>query len=424
MRRQVLGFLLLFSAVLAGSVGLVPASSAAVGPNTTWTMASDSGDYILAGGQYAYDASSGMLLEGTAARVEGSVDGWRFSVEPADGDVLAAGRTYAGATRTPFHAANVPGLELSGHGRGCNTLTGSFSITELTFDGDGRLESLLLSFVQHCEGGVPAAYGTIAWHSSTAAPPAPPKLTMKLAGKHAAYGKKVMVEAQLSGASANREVSVYARLSDGREQLLTRGSVDATGRLAVRVKLTETATIIARLSGGGAFPDPEAAQDVTVAGKLRSAFLDKAPKQGKFHVYRSSKSATIGSLLQPNHKGDCLSFRLQLQQRGAWGFDTVTRCLRLNKHSAVGVRVPGDPRGIGIPIRIRSEWKGDDRNTKANGKWLYFKFVAGRVAAENAVPRSSRTHSTPSPAVAPWAMSSRLSTLLVAVDGSAGAIRT
>ena len=165
--------------------------------------------------------------------------------------------------------------KLSGHGRGCNTLTGSFSITELTFDGDGRLESLLLSFVQHCEGGVPAAYGTIAWHSSTAAPPAPPKLTMKLAGKHAAYGKKVMVEAQLSGASANREVSVYARLGNGKEQLLTRGSVEATGRLAVRVKLTETATIIARLSGGDAFPDPEAAQDVTVAGKLRCV-----PRQG------------------------------------------------------------------------------------------------------------------------------------------------
>ena len=78
---------------------------------------------------------------------------------------------------------------------------------------------------------------------------------------------------------------------------------------------------------------------------------------------------------------------------------SATCDLRLNRHSAVGVRVLGDPRGIGIPIRIRSEWKGDDRNTKANGKWLYFKFVAGRVAAENDVPRSSRTHSTPSPAI-------------------------
>ena len=36
------------------------------------------------------------------------------------------------------------------------------------------------------------------------------------------------------------------------------------------------------------------------------------------------------------------------------------------------------------------------------------------------VPRSSRTHSTPSPAVGPCAASSRLSTLLVAVDGQVG----
>ena len=41
------------------------------------------------------------------------------------------------------------------------------------------------------------------------------------------------------------------------------------------------------------------------------------------------------------------------------------------------------------------------------------------------VPRSSRTHScSPSPAVAPWATSSRLSTLLVAVLGRSRAIRT
>ncbi|QIG43062.1 helix-turn-helix domain-containing protein [Nocardioides anomalus] len=41
-----------------------------------------------------------------------------------------------------------------------------------------------------------------------------------------------------------------------------------------------------------------------------------------------------------------------------------------------------------------------------------------------AVPRSSRTHSTPSPAVAPWRISSRLRTLLVAVWGSVAAMRT
>jgi hypothetical protein len=382
MRRRVLGSALLFLAVLTGSAGLAPAASAAVGPNTTWAMASDPGDYILAGEQYAYDASSGMQLQGTAARIEGTVDGWRLSVEPADGDVLAAGRTYAGATRTPLHAGNVPGLELIGNGRGCNTLTGTFTIPELTFDLGGNLESLVLTFEQHCEGNAPAAYGSIAWHASTAAPPVPPKLTMKMNEKHVAYGKKVTVEAQLSGESANREVSVYARLSDGKEQLLTRASVDAAGHLAVRVKLTETATIIARLSGNGAFPDREAGQDVIVSGKLRSAFLDKAPHSGKFHLYRYTKDATVGSLLLPNHKGDCLSFRLQLQARGSWGYDTVTKCLKLNKNSAVGVRVPGDPRAVGIPIRIRSEWKGDDRNAKANGKWLYLKFVAGgRVAA-------------------------------------------
>jgi hypothetical protein len=133
-------------------------------------MRSAPGDYILAGKDYAYDAGSGMQLEGTASRIEGSVDGWDLSIEPADGDMLQAGRTYSGATRTPFHAAAEPGLQLLGHGRGCNTLTGRFTILEASFDGGGNLASVALSFEQHCEGGAPAAYGSIAWHSSVAAP--------------------------------------------------------------------------------------------------------------------------------------------------------------------------------------------------------------------------------------------------------------
>src|SRR5262249_24111621 len=151
------------------------------------------GDYILGGQPYAYDATSGMALQGTDTRITGMVDDWHLSIEPADGDVLAEGRTYTGATRTPFHGATEPGLELIGHGRGCIPLKGTFTIHELSFDVSGDLESLVLTFEQHCEGMTPAAYGSLAWHSSTPAPPVPgtvpkppvqPKLTLKVAGKH------------------------------------------------------------------------------------------------------------------------------------------------------------------------------------------------------------------------------------------------
>lgn len=375
MKRRALGLAVLPLAVVVGLLTPAPSASAAVGPYTTWAMTSDAGDYILAGHAYSYDAGSGMQLHGTSTGVSGSVDGWNFSIEPADGDTLQAGRTYAGATRTPFHQSTEPGVELYGHGRGCNTLTGSFTVQELSFDLAGELESLGVSFVQHCEGDAPAAYGSIAWHASTPAPPLPPSLTLKVSGKHARYGQKVTAQVQLAGGAAGSVVSVYARTSDGKERLVTQGAVDAGGHLAASLKVTETTTFVARFKGGGTLPDREDEATLTVAGKLRSAFLDKAPKSGKFRLYKYTRDATVGSLLLPNHKGDCLTFHIQLQARGAWGYDTVTKCLKLNRNSAVGIRIPGDKRAVGIPVRIRSEWKGDDRNTAANGTWLYLKFT-------------------------------------------------
>ena len=51
-----------------------------------------------------------------------------------DGQTLTAGTTYANATRYPFNGSG-PGLAIYGEGRGCNTLTGSFTVTEATFAG-------------------------------------------------------------------------------------------------------------------------------------------------------------------------------------------------------------------------------------------------------------------------------------------------
>ena len=57
---------------------------------------------------------------------------------------------------------------MSGNGRGCNTLTGSFTIKQISFSRvDGSLDRLLATFEQHCEGATPALGGS--W--STAPPP-------------------------------------------------------------------------------------------------------------------------------------------------------------------------------------------------------------------------------------------------------------
>ena len=52
------------------------------------------------------------------------------------------------------------GLSWSGEGRGCNTLTGSFTIASVTYV-DNVLQAIDLTFEQHCEGGTPALHGSI-----------------------------------------------------------------------------------------------------------------------------------------------------------------------------------------------------------------------------------------------------------------------
>lgn len=81
------------------------------------------------------------------------------------GSQLSPGE-YDGATRWPFQAPNVPGLEVSFDGSGCNTLTGRFVIFEIESDATGKLQRFAADFEQHCEDEVTPFYGSIRFQSS------------------------------------------------------------------------------------------------------------------------------------------------------------------------------------------------------------------------------------------------------------------
>jgi hypothetical protein len=59
---------------------------------------------------------------------------------------------YANAQRTPFEENGHPGLDVSGDGRGCNTIEGSFRVDTLTWDADGGLAAFTAAFEQFCDG--------------------------------------------------------------------------------------------------------------------------------------------------------------------------------------------------------------------------------------------------------------------------------
>lgn len=83
-------------------------------------------------------------------------------------EVLTPG-TYTGATRFPFQSPTKPGLSVSGSGRGCNTLTGTFTVHEAVYNADNSVARFSADFEQHCEGKAAALRGSVRYQAS---PPA------------------------------------------------------------------------------------------------------------------------------------------------------------------------------------------------------------------------------------------------------------
>jgi hypothetical protein len=137
------------------------------------SFVSDPGDYVGQGWTVLHEAPTSTFTatldpsrNHVGFRIVGS-DGigtldWTLDFAAPQGQQLAVG-TYMNATRWPFQAPSVPGIDFSGDGRGCNRENGQFTITDFAYGGDGSLQRLTATFEQHCEGGGPALRGKIVY---------------------------------------------------------------------------------------------------------------------------------------------------------------------------------------------------------------------------------------------------------------------
>ena len=206
--------------VLALSILSVAAFAQTTGTQTvTLTMKSDSGDFIGQGltwnitqndGAWTADLQGGaststidtvefnFQASSTGGGAPGVGTNWDLVFSTAMlNEALAAG-TYTNAMRWPFEDPGHPGLSITGNGRGCNTDTGTFTITSLTIDCkqndagtlNPHVAEFSATFEQHCEGGATALRGTLTYADTSGvdcgggttpggspapAPPPPPK---------------------------------------------------------------------------------------------------------------------------------------------------------------------------------------------------------------------------------------------------------
>lgn len=205
-RRMVLVAVL---CVLGGGLQ-APLASAATAESASLTMTSDQADYVGAGQQYAYDTTANDVFGSSSSggRVQinvqaGNGDWWYLDFAAPAGQTLAVG-TYGSATR--FATPATAGLDVGGNGRGCNQITGSFTVNEITVGPFGSLERFAADFEQHCEGAEPALRGQLRLVNA----PAPPLLSIGLTVGAGGSVDRVSGSATVSGTiTCNRPASVY-----------------------------------------------------------------------------------------------------------------------------------------------------------------------------------------------------------------------
>ena len=134
----------LFSAVASAST-----------PTTFLTLHSQPGDYIgqgitqtLTPADGTFSVSNSSDAVSISFHTPSYSQFWYLDFGSASTAKFGWGE-YDGAQRTAFRSPTRPSIDVSGDGRGCNTDTGRFLVSDFALNTDGTIARLAIDFEQH-----------------------------------------------------------------------------------------------------------------------------------------------------------------------------------------------------------------------------------------------------------------------------------
>ena len=134
---------------------------------TAATLAGDPGEWVTNGQSFAFPARTALVDVRGAPSNGVRAFARERSGNSAVGLAGSAGQALLpGTFRTSrFDTAGTAGLDVFGNLSGCNTRTGSLTITLAQFGADGAVLHLRASFMQRCERRPQSLRGTVAFHA-------------------------------------------------------------------------------------------------------------------------------------------------------------------------------------------------------------------------------------------------------------------
>lgn len=136
---------------------------------TLLTFISPPGDYIGQGQPLTFTLADGDVTIGqnyglpvVDLKFDGGLNYWVLYLAAPNGAAPLPG-TYLNAERFSFQSPGNPGLDFSGSGRGCGSISGQFTVFE--FDPTTTPIRFGARFVQSCEGSMPPLMGTVLFNA-------------------------------------------------------------------------------------------------------------------------------------------------------------------------------------------------------------------------------------------------------------------
>jgi hypothetical protein len=139
-------------------------------PNRDFTgklsVAGEPGEYISSGKTLLFSSPSFRVTVAQPSRGYIRIHFERENLEFDASFSTAAGESftvseYPSAQRSEMTDAGHPGMEISGDGRGCSDISGSFRVNDVAYDQDGIISKFAATFIQVCDTAKFSARGVV-----------------------------------------------------------------------------------------------------------------------------------------------------------------------------------------------------------------------------------------------------------------------